>query len=402
MDDEDRPVRTHAAAARADDELIAVLREMSTGAEPITARSVARQMRSLAQASSLVRDSWRSKQIGRYELIRLSAISGSVEAFDVRKDSEQSIRLAPSSRELRTFTYFMALAEMGHFGRAALLLGISQSALSQHITAFERELGGSLFSRHSRGVSLTPAGAKLREILNIVIPMLTTPLAVTPESSGPPDTLRIGAPFEYAAVVMPPVVDDLRRRWPSLQVEVKDFTASDLVEALLARFVDIAVLPNTPHVDGLAIQFVAEEELGVVGVPSAPGARDRTPLRIRDLAKLDVILPSKRHPFSRELDRVCSQHNVQVSPSYRTDSFALRVELVRKWNSRTILPASVVRHGLVHGNIFFRPLADAVTVRLGLAFHVGLSLQGRLPQIMEVIRASTVKSLIAFGSGPDS
>lgn len=63
----------------------------------------------------------------------------------------------------RHLEYFVAIAELGSFTRAAAALSIAQPSLSHAIAWLERDLGSKLFERHGRGVSLTPSGEALLE-----------------------------------------------------------------------------------------------------------------------------------------------------------------------------------------------------------------------------------------------
>lgn len=68
--------------------------------------------------------------------------------------------------------YFVAIAQHGHFGRAAQALGIAQSALSRHVLDLERSIGASLLDRTPKGAFLTPVGRVLFDEANRALAQL--------------------------------------------------------------------------------------------------------------------------------------------------------------------------------------------------------------------------------------
>ncbi|MFG2843651.1 LysR family transcriptional regulator [Kitasatospora sp. NPDC048296] len=78
--------------------------------------------------------------------------------------------------DLRKLRYFVAVAEHGHFGRAAQALFIAQPVLSRQIRAFEQELGCALFTRTTRSIELTSAGRQLYEEAQRITTMVDTAL----------------------------------------------------------------------------------------------------------------------------------------------------------------------------------------------------------------------------------
>jgi DNA-binding transcriptional LysR family regulator len=126
--------------------------------------------------------------------------------------------------ELRELRVFLAVAEELHFGRAAERLQINRSRVSQIINGLEAKVGGRLFDRTSRRVSLTPLGERLSDRLAQPYSQLEREFsAVRDLAVGVAGTLRIGI---YARVSCGPhwlqIVQTFRARHPDCAVEIVD------------------------------------------------------------------------------------------------------------------------------------------------------------------------------------
>lgn len=146
--------------------------------------------------------------------------------------------------ELRHLQSFVALSEELHFGRAARRLRISQPALSQHLARLESELGAILLVRTSREVSLTEAGAALRDPARRTIAAAEEGrTAVADIVAGRTGRLRIGSLSAGLNGPLGPIVARYRTRMPTGVVELRH--APDSVgqeRALISGELDAAVV----------------------------------------------------------------------------------------------------------------------------------------------------------------
>ena len=147
---------------------------------------------------------------------------------------------------IRQMEYFEALAETAHFGRAADLAGVSQPALSAQIGKMERQLGMKLFERGGRAVRLTSEGVALRERVELVLDqMRAIEKNAARGARGMSGPFRLGIIPTVAPYLLPGLLAELRRRFPGLQVEIREATTPTLVDDVAARRLDalIAALP---------------------------------------------------------------------------------------------------------------------------------------------------------------
>jgi DNA-binding transcriptional LysR family regulator len=145
--------------------------------------------------------------------------------------------------ELRQLRYAVAVADEGHFGRAAQRLRIAQSGLSQQIKALERALGTALFVRDTRHVALTPAGHVFIDHARLVLELAErAEQSVRLIDQGKTGLIKVAT---NAAGLSPPMAELLNRyreRNPHVEVELHPGFGPQNLEALELRRVDVAVI----------------------------------------------------------------------------------------------------------------------------------------------------------------
>ena len=149
---------------------------------------------------------------------------------------------------LRDLEYLMAVAETLHFGRAAELCGVSQSALSMQVKKVEGLLGTAIFERTSKRVLITPRGAVLLRQAGIVVGEARRLLALAKSWDGPLcGPFRLGAIATLGPYLFPHVLSALRRRFPRLALSLKEARTRELLDDLQGGKLDAALL--SPPVD---------------------------------------------------------------------------------------------------------------------------------------------------------
>jgi DNA-binding transcriptional LysR family regulator len=164
--------------------------------------------------------------------------------------------------DLRHLRYFIAVAEEGHFGRAAERLHIVQPALSMQIRALEEELGGALLVRTSRRVQLTAAGALLLTEARRTLAQAERAKDIVQRSlRGETGNVRVG--FAGNAVLTGKLIGDLRafrEKYPAVHIELVEMAPHLQGESILAGELDVGYSPGLglPSHSDLAAEAIGE------------------------------------------------------------------------------------------------------------------------------------------------
>jgi DNA-binding transcriptional LysR family regulator len=195
--------------------------------------------------------------------------------------------------ELRQIKLFLAVAEEGHFGRAAARTFISQPALSQHIRRLERELEVQLFDRSSRQVRLTPAGEAFLQVAQRMSRQVTeATLAARRAEAGEVGSLALGVHVAVAAPVMSVLLRHWSRVRPAVAPRLASGQAGQLIDLVRRRDLDVALLDGPVSDQALTSTLVVEDEIVVV-LPADHSLATKDVVSLRDLADERFVAVSR-------------------------------------------------------------------------------------------------------------
>lgn len=260
--------------------------------------------------------------------------------------------------ELRELRNFMHVARAGSVSRAAEELRLAQPALSRQIKKLEHELGVSLFARHGRGVRLSSAGSLLLERAEAIARLVHETGEEIKEKRMPArGRFTLGVPPAAGLRLLPYFVDRFQKAWPQVTLHMREGVASSLLEWLVDKRLDLALLHNPPHLEALNISPILTERMMVVG--PAKSAKERNhpkTFRIRDFGNLPLILPNMAHTNRRLVEHAALQHGVRLRIKIEADSVAFAKTLVENGLGYTILTYAAVQDELARGKLAAYPI----------------------------------------------
>jgi DNA-binding transcriptional LysR family regulator len=270
--------------------------------------------------------------------------------------------------EIRHLRYFVAVAEELHFGRAAERLHIAQPPLSQQIRRLEEMLGLALFVRTSRDVRLTAAGEDLLERARQTLEKVHADIAAAQRiGRGEAGTLTVGFVGSGMLTALPKMLGSYRRRYPQVDLQLREFHTAKLVDSLLCGSVDVGFLRDAGSVEGLRIEPVVAEPF-VIALPRRHPLASQKTIAAKSLQHEPFVLFARSYGDVawKKTIAVCEQYGfmpriVQEAPQWLTI-----LSLVGAGLGVTIAPACVEKLN-VAGVVCRRLRAQAAETYLELA-----------------------------------
>jgi LysR family transcriptional regulator, nitrogen assimilation regulatory protein len=289
--------------------------------------------------------------------------------------------------DLRQISYFVALFEEGSVTRAAQRVHVVQPALSMQIAKLERELEQRLFERRPKVMEPTAAGRTLYRLVQPILRDLaqarTQMKQLSKTVSG---RVSIGMLASLTSSIVPAALARFTQAYPQVEVSIADGYTTTFIEAVSARELDVAIINKPPRKIGLVTQPFVDEEMVVIGKreTALPVAK---PISMRDLAQLDLILPSRRHGLRVELERYLAAEEVTVTPKLELDLVPAIADFVAGSRLFTILPSIAVNRQLMDGSLkAYRIVTPRITRQLVVIHHPGQPMSAAAGKLLQILR----------------
>lgn len=244
--------------------------------------------------------------------------------------------------ELRQLEHVLAVVETGSLTAAAAQVGLTQQALSKSLSRLEDSIGGKLFERETRGMSLTRLGETVFEhARDVVASAGRLKSAATAELGLERGKLVIGLSPIAATTSIGRRTAQFAQAHPNLRIDVEAGMDTDFVAALHRGQVDLALSTQTMgHHDSVLVEQIASEPWGIVGRKNHPLLQQATSLS--DLEKAEWVLGRNTDILDESINNAFVDSGAKPpQPGIMTTSVLFTLTALNKTDCLSILPKSL-------------------------------------------------------------
>ena len=272
--------------------------------------------------------------------------------------------------DLKQLEYFVRVAELGSFTRAAIALDVAQPALSRQVRLLEVELRQNLLTRNGRGAVPTEAGQLLLEHGRGILHQVALAREELGAARGAlAGRVSIGLPPSLSRLITVPLTHSFRAALPQAQLTLTEGFSLLMLDGLRAGNLDMAVLYNPDKSPELEMAMLHKEELVLISprasvkapsvkpagvkpssaktIPSKnakpaakPAATNQlTPITLDEVANLPLILPSRPNAFRILIEGEMMAIGRKPTITLEVDGLNAILNLVKEGLGHAVLPA---------------------------------------------------------------
>jgi DNA-binding transcriptional LysR family regulator len=262
------------------------------------------------------------------------------------------------SLDLRQLRHFVEVARCRNYAQAAHSLGLSQPTLTRSVQALERQLGARLLDRGRQGAEPTPVGLELLRRAQALLQGAEEAEREIGWLLGL-DTglLRIGAGAYPAEISIGEAAARLSQRHPGLRVDIAVDDWSELIEAVVAGTIDVAVaeLASAENDERLGVEALPQHHgwfFCRTGHPLASAGQELTLAAVKGFPIATTSVP----PRMQALLRTKGVEGLAEARRIRVDTFSLMLRIVRQTDAIGMASRRMLKDELAAGRVVLLPL----------------------------------------------
>lgn len=249
--------------------------------------------------------------------------------------------------ELRHLSYFVALADCLHFGRAAENLLISQSSLSQQIAKLEGFLNAKLFERDNRNVRLTETGELFKEeAIQVIVQFNTAIERWKLMNEGFKGLLKIGFVGSAMEGFLPPLIAKLTKENSDIKLQFDELSNARQLQALSQGKLDVGLVRSNVVPFDLESKKVYQEHFCLLLPKSHHLAKGNFRSLAQMASELFILFPNDNsQAFYSKIIKMCEANGFYPKISHRSIHGPAIHMLVEMGQGISIVPKSLVDVG---------------------------------------------------------
>lgn len=243
---------------------------------------------------------------------------------------------------LKDLKYLVAIADTGHFGRAAERCFVSQPTLSTQLKKLEQLLGVQLVERQPNHVQLTDIGREVAERARRLLAQGEEIVTLTRAHADPlGGKLRMALIPTIGPYLLPRVTQKIRKTLPDLHLMLYEHQTAPLLTQLRAGAIDLGILALPVADEGLRTRTLYMEDF-LLAVPDGHPLSQRSRIRIGDLDQQTVLLLEDGHCLRDQALEVCHRVDIREAEGFRATSLETLRQMVVAGLGITLLPQLAV------------------------------------------------------------
>jgi len=263
--------------------------------------------------------------------------------------------------DLKQLEYFVRVAELGSFTRAAIALDVAQPALSRQVRLLEVELRQNLLIRNGRGAAPTEAGKLLLEHGRGILHQVERAREELGRvRGGLAGRVAIGLPPSVAKAMAVPLIREFRRHMPDATLSISEGLSVGMHESLASGRLDIALLYNATPAPGIELAPLLEEPLFLVQRHSGKAAAAARPraIALRDVATVPLVIPSRPNAIRMLVESEMAKLGCVPNVALEIDGVGAILDLVEDGAGSAILSSNAVKTSVRPTAFSLRPIGS--------------------------------------------